>query len=452
MEPVVVGNGARRALARSEKASALIKTITVQDQTNPRRPPADRPATLPLSPPIRPWEAIRLWVNWITAAFVATALVWPHAMMAAGVTMMSFGLWCFVSRTWQWTAEDNPAALINLNFAIFAIGSTAISWSNGDTPAQLEQYLPFLGAGLLAVGLRVASPPPFQIGAAFALAALLGAAASIAQVATAGEMHRASLLSYSTRFGTMGALCAVICTGFLSWPRATDGRTRRILLATGAVGGVLVALLSGSKGSWLVLALVLPPALLLLTRNQPGKPSLAWLLALPVVLTAAALLPNSPVIPRIKEAFREGDRLRTAYIVEAAHMFAANPWFGSGRELLRSRLGEVSLTVRKGTPLDEPPNDAHNEFLDILATRGAAGLALLLLCYAVPAGVFIRRLRTDPNSRGPAAAGLLFMGAFTIAGLTDVQFAVNEHRMVFLFVILYCVTEATRRTSSRPPL
>lgn len=447
MGPAVIKAGSRRALAVSVRTPALIKTITVQDQTNPRALAAGstRFTTVSLLPP--PGEFSRTAAAWLAVAFVATTLLWSHAMMAAGVTMMLFGAWCLASGAWQWKTRDNPAALINLAFAVFALGSAGISRANGDATGELEQYLPFLGAGLLAVGLRVASPSPFSIGAAFSVAAFLGAIAGIAQVAGAGEMHRASLLSHSTRFGTMGAFAAVLCAGFLAWPEAAGTKVRRAVLSAGMVSGITVVLLSGSKGSWLVLGIVMPAALIVLIRRSGRKTAFIWPAALVAVLAAAVLVPNSPVIPRIKEVLREGDRLRIAYFLEATHLAAAHPWLGAGRETLKTRLNEVSLSVRRGTPLAEPPNDAHNEFLDVLATRGSAGLALLVLCYATPCAVLVHLLRSDTRCRGAAATGLLFLACIASSGLTDVQLAVNAHRMTFLFVILYCVTQATEHIS-----
>lgn len=382
-------------------------------------------------------------VTGAAALCVASSLLWPHGMMAASVILMTFGLWCLLSQRWRWEDRDNPAARINLTFAIYALGSSAISWMHGDPIANLEQYLPFLGAGLLAVGLRAASPAPFVMGAAFAAAAILAGGASIAQVLGAEGMHRANFLAFSTWFGSMGALCTVICAGCLGWTEAAGTPARKAVLAAGVAGGIVVALLSGSKGSWLQLLAAGPLAALWIMCRSTRKAAVVGIIAISAGIAAAALLPNNPVVPRIKEALHEGDRLRLAYWSDAWDMARQHVWLGGGRVALKERLNATSLEVRSGIPLEQPPNDAHNEYLDVLASRGLAGLLLILAGYAVPLAVLLLLMVRVPGSRGAAATGVLFIIAFAAGGLTGVQFAVNSLRMTFLFVVLFCVTAAT---------
>lgn len=384
----------------------------------------------------------------IVALCVASSLLWPHGVMAACIVLMAFGLLCLVSRRWRWEPRDNPAAWTNLTFALYALGSSAISWIHDDPVANLEQYLPFLGAGLLAVGFRMADPRPFLIGAAFAAAAILAGCASIVQVLGAEEMHRANFLAFSTWFGAMGALCAIICAGFLGWPEAAGSPSRKAILAAGVAGGVVVALLSGSKGAWLQLLAAGPFATLWIMRRMSGKAALIGILAISAGFTSATLLPNSPIVPRIKEAFHEGDRLRLAYWNDAWEMAKEHPSLGGGRVALKERLHATSLEIRSGIPLEQPPNDAHNEYLDVLAARGSAGLLLLLAACIVPLAVLLHLMSVSEESRAPAAIGVLFIIAFAVGGLTGVQLAVNSLRMIFLFVVLFCITAATARIST----
>ena len=260
---------------------------------------------------------------------------------------------------------------------------------------------------------------------------------------SAEGVHRAEILAFSTWLGTAGALYAVVCASLVAWGGEMEGR--RWILMVGAGCGALVALLSGSKGSWLVLA-TCAPVLVLAGPRWQGK---GWRVAVALGFVAVGtLIPNSPVVPRIREAMEVGgDRLRSAYWREAIALFQQNQLLGSGREALREKLLLASLAVRKGIPLEEAPNDAHNEYLDILAARGVLGLLLTLSVLAVPLSVFWR-LRSDPGMRGTARAGLLFVFAFAVAGLTDVQFAVNMKRMLYLFTVLFLLVDATAEQES----
>lgn len=359
---------------------------------------------------------------------------------------MAFGLWCLISGRWKWHAADKPSAVMNATFAVYAAGCAAIIWLHGEAPENYEQYLPFLGAGLLAIGLRVVAPRPSLIGSAFAAAAILAAAACIAQVATAGEMHRARFFLVSTTFGTMGALYAIICMAMMGWTAAAESCRQRAVLAAGAACGVIVALLSGSKGSWLPLVFIGPAAFLCASRKYSWKRKTAWLVAPALLAGVMALLPNSPVIPRIKEALREGDPCRVAYWHESVKLFRKSPWVGVPRDELRQRLDIAALRVRNNVPFPEgPPREAHNEYLDALANRGVAGFVLVLAALGVSLAV-LAKLR--PDASGPATAGILFLVAFALSGLTDALFVINIKRMTFLFFVLFCAMEATPHKQS----
>lgn len=360
---------------------------------------------------------------------------------------MAFGLWCFLSGRWKWHPADKPSAVMNATFAVYAFGSAAIICLHREALENYEQYLPFLGAGFLAIGLRVAAPRPSRIGSAFAVAAILTAAACIAQVAAAGEMHRARFFLVGTTFGTMGSLYAIICVAMMGWTAAAESGRQRALLTAGAVCGVIVAMLSGSKGAWLPLVVIGPPAFLFATRVYSWKRRMVLLVVPAVIAGAMAMLPNSPVIPRIKEAWHEGDRCRMGYWQESVQLFRKVPWTGVPRDELAKRLDIAALRVRNNVQFPEgPPRDAHNEYLDALANRGLAGFVLLLAAIGVPLAV-LARLR--PAARGPATAGILFVLAFALGGLTDVLFGINIKRMTFLFFVLFCTMEATRTINER---
>jgi O-antigen ligase len=364
----------------------------------------------------------------------------PGGMMFASCCMMAIGLWAWLAGRWHGQPADKPAGVVNAAFALYALGSAAISFSRGDSLSQFEQYLPFLGAGLLGIGFRVARLPLATVGSAFAAGAILAALACAAQVVLSPETKRAELSMFSTWLGTLGALYAVLCAGLAIWVH--DGARHRYLMIAGAASGAIVALLSGSKGSWLVLLAATPVVLTAVVRQAGWRRSILPVSLIGGCLAAGFLLPNSPVAARLAEAAREGDRLRSAYWQEAASLFAEQPLLGAGRGRLRANLEQASLRVREGVPLGEAPNDAHNEYLDILAVRGAAGLLLVLLALAVPFAMF-RVVRRDPRGRAAANTGLLFVFAFAVAGLTDVQFAVNMKRMLYLFTVLFLLVSAT---------
>lgn len=377
----------------------------------------------------------------------------PEGAMAASICIMLVGLWALLSGSWVWEKHDTPVALVNATFAIYALGSAAVSLSRSDDFSQLEQFLPFLGAPLLGIGFRMTRLPLERVGQALAIGAMSAAAFCLWQTLAAESTHRAEISVFSTWLGTAGALYAVFCLGAAIWG-AAETWPRRLLLV-GAASGALVAMLSGSKGSWLVL-LACAPVFVWGGVARAGWRKSAFAAGTALGLLAiGAVVPNSPVIPRLKEAAEVGgDRLRAAYWQEAYLLFRQSPALGSGREAVRAKLLAASLQVRGGVPLEEAPNDAHNEYLDVLAARGGVGVLLTILALTVPFAVFWR-LRRRPNAEAKAAAkvGLVFIFAFAVAGLTDVQFAVNMKRMIYLFAVLFLLVAATENgREERGPL
>lgn len=335
---------------------------------------------------------------------------------------------------------DRYSAAISIALVVYAVGNTAISWWNSDPLSNFEPYLPFLGAPLLAVGMRACALRPFHLGAAFAVSAALAALGSAAQVFAAQEVHRAEFLVVGTTFGALGVIYGVLCASMLGW--AANSPWQKTVLASGMIGGACISLLNGSKGSWIPLLVVGPFALWAGMAKTSWKLKAAVCCVLLAATVAAVSLPNSPVIPRFKELISEGYRLRSAFWRESVELFKQQPLIGVGRAKVKERLNIAWLGVRPYAPHERPPGHAHNEFIDTMAARGSLGLLLDLAALAVPALAFWR-LRKTGAVPGAATTGLLFLGAFVLCGMTDVLFQLMARRMIFLFCVAYCTVAAT---------
>ena len=388
-------------------------------------------------------SAVRRAIQWLVAGGTSVSLLLPQGMMFVAVCLMIFGLWCLLTRRWTWQSQDDPLALINLAFAIYAVGSALILWAHGEKGEHYEPFLPFLGAGLLGIGLRVARLPAWLVGSALAVAAVSAAAASAFSVVTAESVHRAEFVTVGTTFGAMGAIYAVSCAGLLGCVEGKHPLAQRALLVAGIIGGLAVALLSGSKGSWIPLLAVLPLALWFAGRRLGLRVRLGCLFLLIACATTAILLPNSSVISRTAEWWRDGDKFRRAYWTEASSMFREQPLIGAGRAELQRRLDRAALSVRPYASHERPPTDAHNEYLDTLATRGGVGLLFLLPVFAVPLLVLFRFRHAGGLAGGAAVCGILFIVAFALGGMTDVLFMQGTKRMTYLFLVLFFATTAT---------
>jgi len=127
--------------------------------------------------------------------------------------------------------------------------------------------------------------------------------------------------------------------------------------------------------------------------------------------------------------------------------FSDSPWFGVGggkqfADRLKSEAGRsVSHYVAENF------GEAHSDLLYTLATTGLFGGLGLLLAYAAPAWIFIKRLLRNGISqdrRAAAAMGLAFCLGFAIFGLTELMFRGMRT------VSFYAVTVAWLLAASHP--
>lgn len=209
-------------------------------------------------------------------------------------------------------------------------------------------------------------------------------------------------------------------------------RPVRWLLAGALVVCLLALVFTLSRGAWLALG----GALIVMALARAGA-RLASVLVLCAVALATVLLPSQGRMV----LFNRGDHVQNYDGVRwyswrtAAHMAAARPLFGVGPGLFNARYGEFAAAgeVLPQSPLHQ--KNAHNTFLDIGATSGAAGLVPFLALCGLVALRAARRARDalrggsgDPVLAVALAAGLT---AFFIHSM----FQSLEHQELFWIII-----------------
>lgn len=128
----------------------------------------------------------------------------------------------------------------------------------------------------------------------------------------------------------------------------------------------------------------------------------------------------------------------------AWNIFLSSPILGSGP-------GSFPVLAAKLATEGEVPgiaawfDHAHNEIMTILADRGLAGLAALLLLYGAPFWLFVQALRQTTNRAEPVA-GLLLVGGFMLSGLTETLF---NHSLVITYYAVFISLLAV--LSRQPP-
>ncbi len=206
----------------------------------------------------------------------------------------------------------------------------------------------------------------------------------------------------------------------------------------GLVLGVLAILLSGTRGAWPGLLLLL--LVLVLGSGWRSRRSRSLLFGA-VVAGAVVLLSSVPALTeqmRLVELRQDIERMdrgdhdssagaRLERLQVAGSAFAENPWTGVGVgsfDRAMQRLPECR--GEKGRKAQRCHyGHAHNDVAEWSATMGLPGLFALVLLYGVPLYLFLRLRggQWQGPLRGSAAAGAMMVAMFMLCGLTQSMFA-----------------------------
>jgi O-antigen ligase len=231
--------------------------------------------------------------------------------------------------------------------------------------------------------------------------------------------------------------------------------------------GVCAAVLSGSRGAFIGLLLVVFP---LLRYGSPAHGKRLWYavgIAL-FALVAAYFAPGSGVASRISLAmvevqryFAAGDAttsvgIRLELWKASLMMVAEHPWIGVGRSEFRPAMLAMA---EQGRLQMSPALDcfkAHNEVLHFLAVGGVVDFSFLLMMYGAPLYLFWTTLqRGGPERVAPALAGMALVICFIGFGLTDVLFWLMVSKVFYAMMVCvlagFCLMPTAARTDLAEP-
>lgn len=279
-----------------------------------------------------------------------------------------------------------------------------------------------------------------------------GALAIAAYQAGVLKMPRVSGFTNAIQYGGIA-----MYLGFATLSLALLGRwSKPRTAALGLLGacGVYASFLSDSRGSWIVIPLLIAAIWLMAWLN--GYKRLASMTAGAMLLLG--LIVAVPAYQKLEQRSAEAAREVSQYLQDpqkyavtsvgqrleqwrlAIHLIEQRPFSGWG---LAGYPAAKQQMVNQGLahPSVMEYGHAHNEILDMWVKRGLPGLILLLAFYAVPAAIFWptqhRLARSDAAQRSRllalrAAATLLPLAYFSF-GWTQVFFAHNSGNMFYIF-------------------
>lgn len=262
------------------------------------------------------------------------------------------------------------------------------------------------------------------------------------------NIDRAGGFTHVIQFGNIAMLTALFCLAGMGWASVQSQRRMWVIaLLLGVAGGILGSLLSGSRGGWVGLPLVL----LVLYRAYGEFLSRALKVAMLGLLVAVAVgvynVPQLGVQHRIKSAFNDV----SLYLDGNSNTSVGarfEMWQGAGKLFLEKPIlgwGESNYDVAISDLADQGRahqvvksfGHPHNELLNNAAKRGLLGALTLLALYLVPLRLFGRSLRaSDLTERSLAVAGSLLAVAYIDFGLSQAFFAHNSGVMIYAFWLI----------------
>lgn len=275
---------------------------------------------------------------------------------------------------------------------------------------------------------------PARVLAASDLSFALGAFASLGVIVFAphdwGDGRLGSRFLDPIHFGDVALVLGLMSALSLHWWRS-DSKAARAFKFAGLGAGLLASVMTGSRGAWLALPLLI--LLLVVLRRRSGKSLLQWLW-LPlagIVLAAGAYWGSAGVRERVASVagdlvlYRQGNLdtsigIRLQLYRAAAREIPEHPVFGLGPNGFAESMTPL---VAQGavTPVAAQfgRGETHNQMLAYTANYGLLGALAGIALYLVPAMLFWRsRAAADPGVRKAARLGLVFVLGFVVFGCT----------------------------------
>ncbi len=361
-----------------------------------------------------------------------------------------------------WPVIRREERLLIAVLALFMLVWIAEVLLTGQGSRELDKPSRFLAAISAFILVLKFPPKPSFVWSGIAVGAL-GAAGLALWERFFEDAMRASGDNHPIQFGNISLLLGLFCLAGLGWAICQRQKAAWVTLLTlSFVVGFFASLLSGSRGGWVGLPIVLLVLYLCYKPFLKSSHVVAVIVAGLVLAGTAYLVPQTGVQARVMEAvydiqkYNAGDSdtsvgARLDMWKGASMLIAERPLTGWGAPEYRAQMEEFS---RQGIvdPFVNQFGHAHNEYLDVLVKRGIVGLSVLLLLYFLPLVMFLKRAKDENlQLRSIAAGGAVLCAAYIDFGLTQTFLSHNSGVMVFVFYLVVFWSMLRSSSADLPP-
>ncbi len=385
----------------------------------------------------------------------ALALTFPKGLLPFALLLLATTLLAPERLLGAAREAGQPLALAAL-VSLLVLGITLASvWMAGAAPGKADNMDRLLGMPWLMAWAYALAPSRTRLwqGALFGLVA----AAALAGYQVLAGAERASGWGNAIVFadGVLALMVvAMFCRPPLRWRWATVG------LACGTVA----ILLSGTRGAWPGLALLL--VVLVLGSGWKSRRSRILLLgaAVAAVVGLVGTVPGLTERMRLSELQQDIVRIdrgdhdssagaRLERLKVAGQVFLDRPWTGVGFGRFDQAMAQALPECRHDAAADRCHlGHAHNDLAEWGATMGVPGIVALLALYGLPLWLFLRLRRAAPPDplRGAATAGVMVVAVYMLCGLTQSMFAHQTSTSLYAGLVGVLLGLALREARAQP--
>ena len=397
----------------------------------------------------------------------ACVFAFPGSYWLGALMFSSIGIWMIARR--QVGISDAIAALREIpmmwGFLIYVVLYISLCIYHDEAAKDFGNVLPFLLSPLIFIAVSRNEPNPRNFWFGCATGALVAFSIGIAQIYFF-NYERASGFRNPILFGDTAIVLGTGALVGLFYGRSfAEDFWSRVYLFVCGLAGLATSLLSGSKGGWLSLLMIIVLLANVATRSMHIVKRLAFVFSCLLVLVAViALTPKLPVVHRLVSAYHGTvEWFETGRVTEGSASLrleafkagliagAQNPVLGGGkqRELVAFQDAFDAGLIRKEMI---ELNVVDNDFISVFSRQGLVGVFSVIAIYVAAFLTFWRyRREPDDTLKALSSMGMFFVLLYLEFGLTVSIFSTTIFRTMYVtwaILLAALIFSEKRRVSS----
>lgn len=387
-------------------------------------------------------------------AFGALSLMVPsgYSISFFGIFLIGITYLCF-SRNFTLSAISRPLFLV---LSLLFVSQTLAFWLDGGALRDLDRPSRLLMLALM-LPLLCRYRPSFQslmrgigIGA-------IGAGTIALYDKFVRHLPRAFTDTMPIQSGNISLTLGLLSLCAMAWSHHQHKRGETLFYLTASCMGLLGSLLSGTRGGWILLPLILF-AWYRLFQHWFGQHIKMALIGSIIGLALLCTIPQLGVSQRLYDAkqdisfYMNGGNQNTSlgfrlqFWRSAWHSFMDKPLFGWGPLSLRRSQEQQYQAGELSQAAFDFRGHAHNQYLDQMAKYGLLGLGCLLALFLTPLSIAKHLLNNRISTRGYTLAAATIIHVLATMDYCLSQAFLNHHSGIifypFMMVLLLLSAEA----------